>query len=231
MLKLLAIIGVFCATNCIGQSFDNIRVQKDEDKIIIVYDLVSIDPGSKVTVRVLSSLDDYKVPIRNATGDIGSVLPGPNKRIIWAVGEQIASDYQGILFRFEGQTFAGWKVISPTEKGMVRGKKNPIQWQGGFDGDDVIIQLLKPGSEEIQDLVQTKNTGSFIWSTPKDLKPGNGYVIRLTSGDNSVEYRFSIKRKIPLAYYGIPAAGLGIFLVVIKGNSGNDDLPDAPLPN
>ncbi len=231
MLKLLVIIGVFCVTTSWGQSFDNIRVHKDEDKIIIVYDLVSNDPGSKVTVRVLSSMDDYKVPIKNATGDIGSVLPGPNKRIIWQVGQGIANDYQGILFRFEGQTFAGWKVISPTEKGMQRGKKNKIQWQGGFPGDEVTIQLVKPGSEEVEDLVQTKNTGSFVWNTPKDLKAGNGYVIRLTSGDNSIEYRFSIKRKIPLAYYGIPVAGAVIFLVVMRGNSGSNDLPDAPLPN
>jgi len=231
MLKWLAFIGIFCASSALGQTFENIRVQRDEDKIIVVYDLVSIDPGSRVTVRVFSSLDDYKQPISNTTGDIGSVLPGPNKRIIWQVGETIANDYQGILFKFEGQTFAGWKVISPTSKGMIRGKTNVIQWQGGFPGDDVSIDLLKPGVEEIENIAQIKNSGSFLWDTPKELKPGDGYVLRLTSGDNSIEYRFSINRKIPLAYYGIPAAIVIVVVAIISGDSGSKNLPDAPLPN
>jgi hypothetical protein len=196
-----------------------------------VYDLISIDPGSRVTVRVFSSLDDYKVPIKNAIGDIGAVLPGPNKRIIWQVGQTIASDFQGILFKFEGQTFAGWKVVSPTSRGMTRGKSNIIQWQGGFPGDDVTINLLKPGSEEVEEIAQTKNTGSFNWNTPKNLKPGTGYVIRITSLDNSIEHRFSIKRKVPLGYYGIPVAGVVIFIAIISRDSDSDELPDAPLPN
>lgn len=231
MLKWLAIIAVFSVTYSSAQTFENIRVQKNEDKIIIIYDLVSIDPVSKVTVRVFSSTDDYKVPIKDAIGDIGPVLPGPNKRIIWEVGEAIANDYQGILFKFEGQTFAGWKIISPTKKGLVRGKKNIIQWQGGFEDDAVMIELLKPGKEDVEILGQTKNTGSYTWDTPKNLKPGNGYVVRLTSGDNATEYRFPIKRKIPLAYYGVPAAGLLVFLASVLIEPESDDLPDAPLPN
>ena len=231
MFKWLAIIGIFSTASSLGQTFENIRVQRDEDKIIIVYDLVSIDQGSTVTVRVFSSLDDYKVPLKDIIGDIGTVKPGPNKRIIWQVGDIIASDYQGILFKFESQTFAGWRIVSPTEKGMKRGKKNTIQWQGGFPGDDVLIQLQKPGSEEVEEIVQTKNSGSYGWEIPKDLKPGNGYVLHLTSGDNTVEYRFSIKRKLPLGYYAIPV-GLGIIIgAILLQEDKSDDLPDAPLPN
>jgi hypothetical protein len=196
MVKSLAILGIFFVTSSWGQTFENIRVQKDEDKIIIIYDLVSIEPGSNVSVRVFSSTNDYRVPIKNAIGDIGSVLPGPNKRIIWPAGVAAAADYQGILFKFEGRTFPGWKIISPTEKGLVRGKKNTIRWQGGVKDDDVTIQLIKPGIETIDRLGQTKNKGYYIWNTPKSLKPGSGYVLRLTSGDNATEYRFSIKRKV-----------------------------------
>ena len=90
MLKLLVIIGIFCVSTAFGQTFENIRTQKDEDKIIIVYDLVSIDQGSKVNVSVFSSLDNYILPLTNVTGDVGTVFPGPNKRIIWKAGEVIA---------------------------------------------------------------------------------------------------------------------------------------------
>lgn len=228
MYKLLAISWIFYVSSSFGQTFENIRSQRDEDKIIIVYDLVSNEPGSNVIVRVFSSLDDYGNPLTNVTGDIGTVLPGPNKRIIWQVDPSIAKEYLSILFKFESETFAGWRIVSPTAKGMRRGKSNNIQWQGGSTGDDITIQLLKPDAEAI---AQMKNTGSFDWNTPKILKPGSGYVIRITSNNNSMEHRFSIKRKIPLGYYGIPVAGLAIYLVSTIGNSGSNDLPDAPLPN
>lgn len=230
MLKLLVVIGIFCASSAFGQTFENIRTLKDEDKIIIIYDLVSIDQGNKVNVKVFSSLDNYILPLDNVTGDVGTVIPGPNKRIIWKVGVVIANDFEGISFRFKGETFIGWKIIDPTEKKFTRGKKNTIHWQGGDANEKVTIQLIKPGPET-QDLIQTKNTGSFSWNTPKDIKPGSGYAIRISSLDNSIEHRFAIKRKIPLGYYGIPA-GVAIILVAILGSSGgSDDLPDAPLPN
>ncbi len=230
MLKLLVIIGICCVSTAFGQTFENIRTQKDEDKIIIVYDLVSIDQGSKVIVSIFSSLDNYILPLTNVTGDVGTVFPGPNKRIIWKAGEVIANDFEGISFKFKGENFIGWKIISPTNNVFIRGKKNTIQWQGGAASDDVIIQLIKPGLEE-QDLLQTKNSGSFTWNIPKDFKPGNGYAMRITSGENSIEHRFSVKRKVPLGYYAIPV-GVGILLVVlVGGDSGSNDLPDAPLPN
>jgi len=230
MLKWLAILWIFSVTSSFAQTFENIRTQKDEDKIIIVYDLVSIDPGSKVTVRVYSSLDDYKMPINNATGDIGPVLPGPNKRIIWQVGKAITNDYKAVLFKFESQSSAGWKVVSPTAKGMKRGKNNLIQWQGGLPGDDVTIQLLKPGFDEVQQIAQVKNTGTYKWNTPR-LKPGNGYVLRINSLDNSIEHRFSIKRRVPLGYYCIPFIGAAVYLVIMNSDPDSDELPDAPLPN
>lgn len=230
MLKLLVMIGIFCATTALGQTFENIRTRKDEDKIIIIYDLVSIDQGSKVNVTVFSSLDNFILPLSNVSGDVGTVTPGPNKRIMWKVGEVIANDFEGISFRFKGENFIGWKIIDPTKNTFTRGKKNTIHWQGGEANEEVTIQLIKPGPVT-QDLMLTKNSGSFVWNTPKDMKPGSGYAVRISSRNNSIEHRFSIKRKIPLAYYGIPA-GLAIILVAIIGNSGgSDDLPDAPMPN
>jgi len=230
MLKILAIFGIFCVTTSMGQTFENIRTQKDEDKIIIIYDLFSTDPGSKVVVSIFSSLDDYKVPLNNVSGDVGTVLPGPNKRIIWQVGNAIANDYQGILFRFESESTVGWKIISTTPKVMIRGKSNYIQWEGGRSNDDLVIELLKPDSETEQ-IAQVKNSGSFLWNVPKDMKPGSGYALRISSQDNSIEHRFSIRRKIPLGYYAIPV-GLGIVtMAILAGKSGSDDLPDAPLPN
>lgn len=230
MVKLLTIFGIFCVTSSLGQTFENIRILKDEDRIIIIYDLVSIDRVSNVMVRVFSSVDDYTLPLSNVSGDVGAVLPGPNKRIIWQAGEAIANNFLDISFRFKSETIKGWKIISPTAKGMRRGMKNTIQWQGGEAGSDVNIQLIKPGLEYEQ-IIQTKNTGSFVWDTPKNLKPGNGYAIRISTNNISIEHRFSIKRKFPLIYYGIPAAGLVIILVVITRDTGSNSLPDAPLPN
>jgi len=230
MLKLLAFVGIFCATATFGQTIENIRTQKDEDKIIIIYDLESIDQGDKVIVSIFSSLDNFVLPLTDVSGDLGIVSPGPNKRIVWKVGEKIANDFQGISFRFKQEKFIGWKILNTTSTNFTRGKSNMIRWEGGNTNDIVTIQLVKPGLE-VQDLLQTKNKGLFTWNTPKDFKPGNGYAIRISSGENSIEHRFSVKRKVPIGYFGIPV-GLAAILVVVLGNSGgSNDLPDAPLPN
>ena len=124
----------------------------------------------------------------------------------------------------------GWRILESTKNIFTRGKKNMIRWQGGEAGEQVNIELIHPGSKS-ENIIQTLNLGSYYWNTPKDIKPGSGYAIRISTIDNSIEHRFSIKRKVPLGYYGIPA-GLAIILGVIVGNSrSSDDLPDAPLPN
>lgn len=230
MFKLLVIIGTFCVTSALGQTFENIRTRKDEDKIIVIYDLVSIDPGSKVKVSLFSSLDNYNLQLVDVTGDVGTVTPGPNKRIIWKVSAAVFQNFESISFRFNGENLIGWRILESTKNIFTRGKKNMIRWQGGEAGEQVNIELIHPGSKS-ENIIQTLNLGSYYWNTPKDIKPGSGYAIRISTIDNSIEHRFSIKRKVPLGYYGIPA-GLAIILGVIVGSTGgSDDLPDAPLPN
>ncbi|MEY4929747.1 MAG: hypothetical protein RI909_471 [Bacteroidota bacterium] len=228
----LRILLIFSTISAWGQTFENIRTSKEGDKIIIIYDLISLDPGSQVTVQVFSSKDSYKLPLKNVTGDIGTVMPGPNKRITWLAGEEIANEVDQIKFTFKSESFAGWSFIGTTPKVMRRGKKNTLEWQGGKGGDEVTIQLLKPDMQ-VEEIAMTLNSGSYRWNTPRKLKPRDGYAIRITSMGNSIEHRFSIKRKIPVLYYvGLTGVGVAAALINLTGGSaGSSDLPDAPIPN
>lgn len=231
MLRFCWIIAIFNVTTSLGQTFENIRTHKDEDKIIIVYDLVSLDPGSKVIVSLYSSLDNFKSPLSNIMGDIGTVLPGPNKRITWNADESDLQKFEGITFQFKGEVVLGWRITNPSAKPIKRGKKNIVQWQGGKPDDRVTIQLIDP-NQNIEELGQISNSGSFIWNTRKNIKVGKGYLIHITSGENSAEQRFTIVRKIPRVFYVVPVAGAAIFLLLLGDeDNGDGDLPDAPSPN
>lgn len=230
MVRVLSIIGLFLCTTAIGQTFQNIRTRVDEDKIIIIYDLISLEPGSKVSVSLFSSHNNFESPLTDVTGDVGMVLPGPNRRISWKAGEQVTNAEQ-ITFRFTGEIVRKLSFISPGVDGKIkRGGNSTITWQGGKSDEQVTITLVKP-DEVFVELTKTDNTGSYSWKVPKKLKTGSGYSLRITGSENSSEQRFSVKRKVPIIWFAIPVVGTVIYFISTGADDGISDLPDAPSPN
>lgn len=157
-------------------------------------------------------------------------MPGPNRRITWKAGTEI-KNADNISFRFKGEIVHKLSFTSPSVDGKVkRGKKATLQWQGGKSDEQVTITLLSP-NEESSEIIKTKNTGSFIWLVPKNIKTGSGYALRITGSENFSEQRFTIKRKSPLIWFAIPVVGAAIFIITNSGGKGESDLPDAPEPN
>lgn len=229
MVRILCIFGVFLFTSSVGQTFQNIRKRVDEDKIIIIYDLVSLDLGSRIKVSLFSSHNNFESPLQNVTGDIGLVLPGPNRRITWTAGELVKSA-DSLSFEFKGEIVYRLKLLSPASNSKIKkGELNTIQWLGGLATDTVTISLVKPNNET-QELAQTFNRGSFNWMVPKNLKASKGYSIKIASNIYTIEERFTIKRSVPRIWFIIPVAG--VLVALLSGDGGGDDgLPDAPSPN
>lgn len=230
MVKVLSIIGIFICTSSIGQTFQNIRTRVEEDKIIIIYDLISLEQGSRVSVSLYSSHNNFESPLVDVTGDVGLVLPGPNRRITWKEGVGL-ENADKITFQFKGEIIQKLKILNPAMEGKVKkGKLSTIRWQGGQSDEQVTITLQSP-DKEINEIAKTSNTRSFAWSVPNKIKAGKGYVLRITGSDNFTEQRFSIKRKVPLGLYAIPVVGAVIFIISNGGSDGVGNLPDAPSPN
>jgi len=244
MVKFLSFIGVFLVSTAFGQTFRNIRVLKEEEKIVIIYDLINVEQGSKVIVKIFSSHDNFTNALTSVIGDVGEVLPGPNRRIEWS-NENIPKNYSGELtFQFKGEVIHGWTFLNPGNGVLRRGKKYTLKWEGGQVSDTVSLKFILPGqqiaeihsakssNQQIIDISTTKNTGSFKWRVPKNLKTGLGYTLRISKGKDVFEQQITIKRKVPIGLIAIPVAGAVIVLLISGNESGGDEsLPDAPKPN
>ena len=230
MVKILSFIGIFLFTASFGQTFQNVRKRIDEDKIIIIYDLISVDLGSRVKVRLYSSHNNFETPLENLTGDIGFVMPGPNRRITWYAGDLIQMA-DSITFEFKGEIVYGLKFINPApNQNLKRGRTHTIQWEGGIISDTLTLSLLTP-DDELKVLYQTCTKNSFEWTIPDDFKIGSGYTLRMLNSGNVIEHRFAIKRKIPIGWYAAPVVGILVGIIAAGGGSDDNGLPDAPSPN
>lgn len=244
MVKFFSFIGVFLVSTAFGQTFRNVRVIKEEEKMVIIYDLINVELGSKVIVKIFSSHNNFADALTNVTGDVGEVLPGPNRRIEWSA-ENLPKNYSGDLtFQFKGEVIHGWKFLNPANGKLRRGKKYTLKWKGGQPNDTVTLRFISPGQQmseinkapnadqQIVEIAVTKNTGSYKWRVPKKITTGPGYVLRLSKDKEVNEQQITIKRKVPIIIYAIPVVGVAIILGSSGGDSnGSGDLPDAPKPN
>lgn len=231
---LVCVVGIFLFSQSLAQEFRNIRTRVDDEKIIIIYDLESLEIYSKVMVRIYSSHTNFSIPLEDVTGDVGLVTPGPNRRITWNAGE-LSKKIDSLKFDIKGEVIYILKFNSPSTNGIVkRGISITIRWQGGNPSQNLNISLISP-KNKITQLATTSNTGRYTWDIPKDIKTGAGYYLKLTEEgvageENYIEQRIIIKRKFPLAIYGIPIVGAAIYLLIKSGDSDDDKLPDAPKP-
>lgn len=70
----------------------SVRISEEQDKVTIMYDLISSGSMSKLySIKVDIFLDERKLDLRGLSGDLGNqVSPGLGKKIIWDVLTDIA---------------------------------------------------------------------------------------------------------------------------------------------
>ncbi len=210
-------------------------------KVLISYDLSGEKPTQKYTIKVYCSYNNYLTPLRKVTGDVGAnIAVGTGKEIEWDPAEELGNYKGDIDFRVVGELIAMPIVfITPTEGGSVRrGKKTMVQWEGGMPDQDVQLELFQ-NSQRLQSLTGSKNTGSYNWQLPSDMKKGS-YTLNLIVGNETVQSGvFMVKSKIPLGVKLLPVLLLGGAAAAFSGGGGGDDnggtvgsadLPVAPGP-
>jgi hypothetical protein len=85
---------------------DNVRARQlpGSRQVEITYDLADAD-GDTLYVSVAISADGGKrfaVPARSLSGDLGAVLPGRGKRVVWAAGVDLREVY--------GEAYSDWRL-------------------------------------------------------------------------------------------------------------------------
>lgn len=108
MKKILFILFVvlFSTTAINSQTVENVSASLDNGKVIINYDLNSQSLKAH-KVKIYCSVDDYKTPLKEVQGDVGKVLKGANKQIIW--------DYQ-TEYPNQGLDDVDFKVVATLPK-------------------------------------------------------------------------------------------------------------------
>ncbi len=114
-----------------------------------------------------------------------------------------------------------------------RGSAIQIRWTGGNPEDEYALDLFD-GRFHYRHVGELKNSGTYPWIIPKDVKPGKEYKFKLTNTDDFGEYAFSksfiVKKKVPLAVWIVPGAlivGGAVYLLFFHGE---DPVPDLPAP-
>jgi hypothetical protein len=210
-------------------------------KVLITYDLIGEKPNQMYTIKVYCSYNKYLTPLRKVTGDVGAnIAVGTGKEIEWDPAEELGNYKGDIDFRVVGELMAmPIAFITPIEGGSVRrGKKTMVQWEGGMPDQDVQLELFQNG-QRVQSLTGSKNTGSYNWQLPSDMKKGS-YTLNLIAGRETVQSGvFTVKSKVPLGVKLLPILLVGGVAAALGGGGGGDkggttvtatDLPVAPGP-
>ena len=112
-----------------------------------------------------------------------------------------------------------------------------INWSGGTPSENVKLELLRGNVPQLT-LTNSRNTGSYSWSVPAEMKPGT-YQVKITGPSGAgVSSDFAIKHKIPTLLKAAPVVVIVGVLAASGGGGGGggvtppgtSDLPAPPDP-
>lgn len=118
-----------------------------------------------------------------------------------------------------------------------RGSAIQVRWTGGNPDDEYALDLFD-GRFHYRHVGELKNSGTYPWIIPMDVKPGKEYKFKLTNTNDFGEYAFSrtfvVKRKVPVAVWIVPGAlivGGAVYMLFFYGEDEISPLPAPIEPN
>lgn len=221
-----------------AQTVKNVQARADGNSVIISYDLIGSADGQVFKVDIKSSHDNFVSPLKEVTGDVGEKQSaGIAKTVIWNAKDEIGKFLGTISFEVIAEiTFTPLQFLSPTAAtGYKIGKPANVSWEGGNQGIDMRMSLLR-NNQELLDLGSVGNQGNYSWNVPKTVDKGENYQLKVFDpskpNDAAMSAEFKLKKTSILVYI-IPAAvavGVGVALLV-SGGGGDEDCTDVCNPN
>jgi hypothetical protein len=233
-IPLLLVLPLLCS-QLFAQRLENIKADaiNGGEQVIITYDLTGASTDQKYNVAVYSSHNNYSAPLKQVSGDLADVIPGPGKRIIWNAKVEMVEYSGDVTFELRADPVVA--ALSVKKPGSVKkGKTVVINYTGVVPGENVKLDLVK-GGVVVNQVGVTTDPNKYSWSVPFDVEKASDYQIRLTTGARTATSTpFSVKPKTKALVYIIPAAvvvGVVVFLVTkSSGGKGSKDLPSPPDP-
>jgi hypothetical protein len=125
-----------------GQDISNVRTFQENDKAVIVYDLLSTDPNREFYVKVYCSMDGGKTfgpMLTQVSGDAnGIVKAGMNKMAIWDVLKESSMSKGDFVFRLDASSIGANGVLPKYDENQVTLQFIDI----ARTGNDVVLKAL-----------------------------------------------------------------------------------------
>ncbi|MFC2126032.1 Ser-Thr-rich GPI-anchored membrane family protein [Bacteroidota bacterium] len=218
---------------CYAQSVRLTKTEQEGDNIIIWYDLEGTAEKQRYEIEIFGSHNDFSHPLSFTSGDVGAYIqPGENKKIVWNAKAELSQFSGNVEFKIEAtlqySPLGDLTIIGAPR--LKRGKQYHVTWSGGDSIDVLNLDLYRSG-KQIYRIPDLKNTGTYTWQVPSNVKPGDSFKFMMTVSDSpstgTSSETFKIKRKIPRVVYVIPSVailGVATYLII------SDVTKEEPLP-
>lgn len=233
MLKSLCASLILLASLSFGQTVQIKRIELNEQKVIITYDLEDDNPNNEYLMQLFSSKDNYGTPLARVSGDVGAeIKPGGGKKIEWNLIDEFGGYTGDIELEIRGRVFIPFARIQSflNKSAAKRGSSHDLIWRPG-NNNPVHVELYK-GADRQQGELNLPNNGKYTVILGSRLKPGSGYKLKITDSKKSDEFvyteEFRIKPKVPFLIKALPFLALGAGGYLFLGNSASDEIPGPP---
>jgi hypothetical protein len=240
--KIITILCLFGWTSFTvqAQQIELRAIEFAKNKMVIHYDLVDSVEGRFYSIRLYSSADGFLNAVQKIIGDAGlEVKPGRDKKIEWALGEELGTSFEGKLaVEVRGRQFIPFISADNINayKVFKRKRNYNLTWSGGTPQNILNFDLMR-GDKKVMSFPNIANVGHHAFEFPAYVKPGRNYHFKISDSKNKEEEvktnTFRIKRKVPLVVKALPAIALGALVYVIatnKSSGGEEPIADPILP-
>ena len=214
------------------------KVELNNGKILLHYDLMDDNPDHRYFLQLYSSMDNFAKPLKKVTGDIGIGIPiGNNKVVTWDVSGELNTKHEGTIFlSIKGQVYIPFIIFTHFSDHLVfrRGKSYFLTWSAEKLEGNLNFDLYH-GENKIWTLPDVPNTGRMKLVIPIRLKPADNFQFRISDSedDNKLVYtdKFKIIRRIPIgAKIGLSAIVTAAAIILLQPQPTSDEIPDPILP-
>jgi hypothetical protein len=222
-----------------GQDINIRRVELENEKVNIYYDLADTTRGRLYSVNLYSSRDNYINPLQKLKGDFGiEVVPGNQRKIEVNALQEFGPNFEGkVAFELRAKVYIPFiRLDGFNGSKFKRGKPYEIRWTGGRPQNVLNFDLYED-EQKITTFSNIPNAGKYNLVFPSDTKPGKNYKFRISDSKNRDEVvntgKFSITRKVPMMLIIVPGViliGGATYYLTLDKDECPDCLPEFPLP-
>ncbi len=218
-----------------AQKITDISITEEGDKYKISYMLTGDFPEQTFEVLIYTSVDEFKQPLQQITGDVNrkNIRPG-KKEALWDAKKEYKMYEGSFQLKIVANIISNYSITAPSKGDVLkRGKNFQISWSGFKPGTPVKIMLTDP-SGDTREIAGYETGNSYMWKVKG--KPGKGATIKVAAVDDASasakSSTFEVKRAIPLAAQLGTAAGVaGVAAWYILKPPVLEPLPEPPGPS